>query len=217
MVTEQRSLLGSPRSIDSPLTELFANTVVTLLVVTDPVGNVPVFLALTRRQPQIRRRAAWQASLVAGAVIAGFALFGQAMLRALGISVASLEVAGGLILMLAALELLRPHNAIESFSDGTLNIALVPLGTPLLAGPGAIAATMVYVQRAHGAELVQVLVAVVVVVVVIYLALRFADVVNRLVSDDGIELLSRIVALVLAAIAVQMTASGAFYWARHGV
>jgi multiple antibiotic resistance protein len=198
--------------------ELFAEALVTLLVVTDPVGNVPVFLALTRRRPETRRRAAWQASVVAGVVIAVFALFGQAILRALGISVASLEVAGGFILVLAALELLQPRGSSNLPEDDGVNVALVPLGTPLLAGPGAIAATMVYVQRAHGAgQVAEVLLAVLVVILSVYLALRFAHGVGQLLGENGIELLSRIVGLLLAAIAVQMTATGAFYWAQHGV
>ncbi|MFC0082246.1 MarC family protein [Aciditerrimonas ferrireducens] len=198
--------------------ELFAEALVTLLVVTDPVGNVPVFLALTRRRPETRRQAAWQASAVAGVVIYAFALFGQAILRALGISVASLEVAGGFILVLAALELLQPRGQGHAPDADGVNVALVPLGTPLLAGPGAIAATMVYVQRARGAgQVAEVLLAVLAVLVAVYLALRFAHGVGRLLGDNGIELLSRVVGLLLAAIAVQMTATGALYWAQHGV
>ncbi|MDA8279010.1 MAG: NAAT family transporter [Actinomycetota bacterium] len=196
---------------------LFAEAFVTILVVIDPVGNVPVFLALTQDEsPASHHRAALQATLVATAVIYVFALFGQAILHGLGITLASLQVAGGLVLLLAALELLHPPSG-SGLPSGR-NVAFVPLGTPLLAGPGAVAAVMVYVQRAHGAfGEVTVLLALLAVMVVVFLALRFATVVGHIVGDNGIELLSRIVGLLLAAIAVQMVATGAMHWARFGV
>jgi multiple antibiotic resistance protein len=198
---------------------LFAQAFVTILVVMDPPGNVPVFLTLTRDMPaDQRRRAASQATAVAAAVVYAFALFGQELLRLLGISVAALEVSGGLILALVALQLLDPTGSERRPLRGGSNVALVPLGTPLLAGPGAIAATMIYVRRAHGAgDIVGVLVALLAVLVLVFLALRFADVVSRVLRDNGIVLLSRVVALLLAAIAVQMVATGAQFWARHGV
>src|SRR6184192_2807858 len=95
----------------------------------DPPGSVPIFLALTGAlAPRDRHRAAWQAVALAGGVIVVFAVAGQQILRYLGIDLPSLQGAGGLLLIL---------------------VALVPLGTPLLAGPGAIVATMLFVRRAH--------------------------------------------------------------------
>jgi multiple antibiotic resistance protein len=198
---------------------LFAQTFVTILVVMDPPGNVPVFLALTRELHEAeRRRAAAQATVVAAGVVYAFALFGQELLRLLGISVAALEVSGGLLLTLVALQLLDPTGSERRPLRGGPNVALVPLGTPLLAGPGAIAATMIYVRRAHGAgEVAGVLLALLAVLVLVYVALRFAAGVSRVLRDNGIELVSRIVALLLAAIAVQLAATGADFWARHGV
>jgi multiple antibiotic resistance protein len=177
-----------------------------------------VFLALTRElNVAQRRRAAAQSTVVAAAVVYAFALFGQEILRLLGISVAALEVSGGLLLMLVALQLLDPTGSERRLRGGP-NVALVPLGTPLLAGPGAIAATMIYVRRAHGAgEVAGVLLALLAVLVLVYVTLRFAGVVSKVLRDNGIELLSRIVALLLAAIAVQLVATGADFWARHGV
>src|SRR4051795_10643754 len=116
----------------------------------DPLGTIPLFLGLTSgRSLRARKRLAWQAVLVAIAVIAVFAVFGQQLLRYLGISVAALQGAGGLLLILVALELLtgkqeRPEDVPSA------SVALVPLGTPLLAGPGAIVATIVFVRGAHG-------------------------------------------------------------------
>src|ERR1041384_7981801 len=107
--------------------KLFTEVFVTLVVIMDPVGTIPMFLALTSgRSPRARRRLAWQAVLVAMFVIAAFALFGQQILRYLGITVPALQGAGGLLLILVALELLtgkqeQPENA------PSVNVALVPL------------------------------------------------------------------------------------------
>ena len=90
-----------------------------------------------RYQPRQRHRAAWQAVLVAALIIGVFALFGQQILLYLGIRLPSLEAAGGLLLLVVALDLLRGEGL---SGESQVNIALVPLGTPLLAGPGAIAA-----------------------------------------------------------------------------
>ena len=200
---------------------LFATAFVTVLVVMDPVGNVPVFLSLTRDQPPAQqRRAALLASLVAGGVIATFALFGQRVLQLLGISLESLQVAGGLLLLLIALELLRPDGEAgedEGPRDAT-SVALVPLGTPLLAGPGAIAATMLYVRQADdlGGAL-SVVLALVAVLVVVYLSMRCAPLLGRVLRANGIHLLSRVMGLLVAAIAVQLVASAVETWVRSGV
>jgi multiple antibiotic resistance protein len=197
---------------------LFASAFVTILVVMDPVGNVPVFLTLTREQSTAQQhRSSLQATLVAAGVVYCFALFGQEVLHLLGISLAALEVAGGLILGAAALELLHPPAPGQGRPAGA-NVAFVPLGTPLLAGPGAIAATMVYVRRAHGVgEVFAVLGALAAVLVLLYLVLRFSGFISRVLRDNGIALVSRIVGLLLAAIAVQLIATGAQFWAVHGV
>jgi multiple antibiotic resistance protein len=198
---------------------LFASAFVTILVVMDPVGTVPVFLSLTRDQSRTQQhRASLVATAVAGSVVYSFALFGQEVLHLLGISVAALEVAGGLVLIAAALELLHPPASGQGRTPGPANVAFVPLGTPLLAGPGAIAATMVYIRRAHGVgEFFTVLGALAAVLVILYLVLRFSGVLSRILRDNGVELVSRIVGLLLAAIAVQLIATGAEFWAVHGV
>jgi len=197
---------------------LFARAFVTLLVIMDPVGNVPIFLSLTRDFDAARRkRACLQASLVAAAVILAFALFGQEILRLLGISISALEVSGGFILVLVALELLQTSEP-STAPEGSANLAFVPLGTPLLAGPGAIAATMVYVREARSVSAeVAVVVALALALVLVWVGLRASALLARVLKDSGIELLSRIVGLLLAAIAVQLVATGAYAWAVHGV
>jgi multiple antibiotic resistance protein len=193
------------RVIDS---RFFGEAFVTLFVIMDPLGTVPLFLALmSGRTSRARRRAAWQAVAVSFAVIWSFALFGQQLLEYLGIGIPALQGAGGLLLLLVALELLtgRADNP-EEVED--VNVALVPLGTPLLAGPGAIVATIVFVRLAHGAaDFIALGAAIVGVHVVMWLALRFSGVIMRLLKEGGIVLVTRIAGLLLSAIAVQLVAS----------
>src|SRR3954453_14862808 len=195
--------------------KLFTSVFVTLVVIMDPIGTIPMFLALTSgRSMRARRRLAWQAVLVAMFVIAAFALFGQQILRYLGITVPALQGAGGLLLILVALELLtgkqeRPEDV------PNVNVALVPLGTPLLAGPGAIVATIVFVRNAHGfADAWAIIAGIVAVHVVLYLALRFANVILRVIREGGVLLVTRISGLLLSAIAVQLIATSAIAFSR---
>ena len=196
--------------------KLFTSVFVTLVVIMDPVGTIPMFLALTSgRSARVRRRLAWQAVLVAVGVIATFALFGQQILRYLGITVAALQGAGGLLLVLVALELLTGKQ--EDPEDApTANVALVPLGTPLLAGPGAIVATIVFVRGAHGfADAWAIIAGIAAVHAVLYLALRFANVILRVIREGGVLLVTRISGLLLSAIAVQLIATSALAFARQ--
>ena len=192
---------------------LFGSVIVTLLVIMNPIGSVPIFLALTRSLTHRQRVvAARRASLVALGVIAAFALFGQQILSYLHISLPALQGAGGLLLLLVALQLLTGQESGVS-SDVGVNVALVPLGTPLLAGPGAIVATMLAVRRADGfGGFLAVAVGLVVALAVVWLSFRFAGQVNRLLRDSGTMLITRIAGLLLSAIAVQMVADsiGAF-------
>ena len=187
--------------------QLFVECFVTLFVIMDPPGTIPLFLALTANlRPGERRRAAWQAVAVSFAVIVAFALFGQAILDYLNISLAALQGAGGLLLLLVALELLTGKlDDPEAHPAG--NIALVPLGTPLLAGPGAIVATMVFVQGSDDAsDFLAIGLAILAVHVVMWAFMRYSVVIRRLLKDSGILLVSRIAGLLLAAIAVQLVA-----------
>ncbi len=200
--------------------DLVARSFVAMFVMLDPVGSVPIFLALTKGSTAAeRRRSAAQASAVAAGVIVAFALFGQQLLDLLGIGLPALQVAGGLLLLLLALELTQPFGDGDGGdvpTDG--NAALVPLGTPLLAGPGAIATVMVFAQEADGtAELTSVGLGLATVLVSVYVVLRFAEVVARVVRDNGIRLLSRVLGLIVGAIAVQLIAAGIERWVRDGV
>lgn len=180
---------------------------VTLFVIMDPPGVVPIFLALTGAMDRpVRNKAALQATLLSLGVIALFAVAGQQIVAYLGIQLPALQGAGGLLLLLVALELLT-GKADDPSSTATSNIALVPLGTPLLAGPGAIVAVILFVQDAdHVGGYLGVAAAIVGVHLVIYLVMRFSSVIVRLIKRGGIEVLTRIAGLLLAAIAVQLIA-----------
>ena len=188
--------------------QIFGEVFVTLLVITDPPGTVPVFIALTGQlSPRERNRAAWQASALALGVIVAFAVVGQNLLAYLNVDLPALQGAGGLLLILVALELLTGKTD-DVTGPMPSNVALVPLGTPLLAGPGAIVATMLYVQRAgEVTDYLQIGAAILLVMLIVWLSLRFSGIIVRILRPSGIEVLTRIAGLLLAAIAVQLIAN----------
>ena len=186
----------------------FGEAFVTLFVIMDPLGTIPVFLGLTGGfTMRGRARAAGLAVLVSLGVIVSFALFGQQILDYLGIGIPALQGAGGLLLLLVALDLLTGR-AEDPQRVQDVNVALVPLGTPLLAGPGAIVATIVFVRRADGVpDYVALALAILAVHLALFLALRFSGGIIRVIRDSGIVLVSRIAGLLLSAIAVQLVAN----------
>ncbi|MEU7994122.1 MarC family protein [Micromonospora sp. NPDC049060] len=187
--------------------KLFGEVFVTLLVIVDPPGMMPIFLALTGPlTARDRNRAAWQAVALALGVIVIFAVAGQTLLDYLHVDLPALQAAGGLLLILVALELLT-GKADDPSQQVTSNIALVPLGTPLLAGPGAIVATMLFVQQADGgADVTAIAAAIVAVMATVWVVLRFSGGIVKILRPGGIEVLTRIAGLLLAAIAVQLIA-----------
>ncbi|GAA1621148.1 MarC family protein [Georgenia ruanii] len=192
---------------------LMSTTFLTLFVIMDPPGTVPVFLALTSTMTARQRRtAARQATLVSLGVILAFALFGPYILDFLHISVPALQLSGGLLLLLVALELLTGKADEPTPSAGNVNVALVPLGTPLLAGPGAIVAVMLAVRDAGGhlAGWTAIAVALLAVHLAIWAFMRFAGLIHRVLGDGGTTLVTRIAGLLLAAIAVQLMVDAVF-------
>ena len=178
---------------------------VTLFVIMDPPGATPIFLSLVKdKSPKVRRILAVQAAGVSLLVISIFALFGRAILSYLNISMEALQAAGALLLLLVALELLT-GNTNKHGENGDSNIALVPLGTPLLAGPGAIVATMIFVQQVDSTAMALGLTAAVVAVhIAIAIALMASTTILKVIKEAGVTLVARIAGLLLAAIAVQM-------------
>jgi multiple antibiotic resistance protein len=190
---------------------LYGSVVVTLMVIMDPPGIVPIFLALTHRRGATQmKRLALQATLTALGVIVGFALFGQVILDYLHVSLPALQASGGLLLLLVALQLLMGKGGEVTASDD-VNVALVPLGTPLIAGPGAIVAVMLFMQQADSPQAyTAVAFGVLTVHLVLYLAMRYSTVIARVLGTSGITVLTRIAGMLLAAIAAQLIANAVF-------
>jgi multiple antibiotic resistance protein len=182
---------------------------VTLLVILDPPGATPIFLGvLGNRTSAQRTLVAWQAAATSLFVITVFALFGQFIVNYLDISMPALQGAGGLLLLLVSLDLLKGHNENQN-PNAEKNLALVPLGTPLLAGPGAIVTIMLFAQDVEGSAMTTALaVAVVGAHLVIGLTLMFSTHVVTLIRESGVMLLAKVAGLLTAAIAFEMLMSG---------
>ena len=181
-------------------------TFVTLFVIMDPPGATPIFLALVAdKSPKERRALAVKAAGVSFLVISIFALFGRFILSYLNVSIAAMQAAGALLLLLISLDLLTGGKGGGRGDAENTNIALVPLGTPLLAGPGAIVATMIFVQQVDGPAMALGLIgAVIAVHLAIAGALMASTTIMKVIKDTGVTLVARIAGLLLAAIAVQM-------------
>ena len=185
----------------------FGEAFVTLVIIMDPVGNAPIFVSVTTGMDSARRQAAARrAVLAAGALVIGFAAFGDALLNYLNVSIESLSIAGGLLLLLVALEMLR---GMDSEPAAGADVALVPLATPLVAGPGTIATAIVLSRRNGGADgRVAVIAAIVAALAVVWLGLATAERLARVIPDSVVQFLTRVFGLLLSAIAVQLVVDG---------
>ncbi len=190
---------------------LLGSVYLTLFVIMDPPGIIPIFLALTaRRGAKVMAKLALQAALTSFGVIVMFALFGERILSFLGITLPALQASGGLLLLIIALELLTGKTD-EPTEVDDVNVAMVPLGTPMLAGPGAIVATILFVRQSDTApEITALVLGIVLIHVTIFLAMRFSTVLARVLRPTGILVLTRIAGLLVSAIAVQLIANGVF-------
>jgi MarC family membrane protein len=198
--------------------EYLISAVVTLVVVVDPLGLAPTFLAVTSGLPAAHRRhVAVRAAIIAGAILAGTAFIGDWLLRQLGISLPAFRIAGGLLLFSIASEMVlgvrmerQSRTAEQAIEEHVRNIAAFPLATPLMAGPGAITATVLLsgqaaLRPAYLAILILVVAGVMAVCVVVFL---FASRLDRALGTTGNVLLSRLLGVLLAALAVQYVIDG---------
>ena len=189
----------------------FLSTFTTVFVITDPPGNLPVFISLTSKMtPHERKRAAFQATMTSLGVMTAFGLFGHYILRVLGISVESMQISGGLLLAIVALQLLSGHEE-DPGAPGSANVAMDPLGIPLMAGPGAIVAVMIAAREALGKGVVGILcviAAVLLVHLIEWVTMRFANPLHRVLGEGGTIFLTKISGMLLAAIAIQLVING---------
>ncbi|MDT0453340.1 MULTISPECIES: MarC family protein [Streptomyces] len=195
---------------------VFGSLFLTLFVIMDPPGITPIFLALTSGRPaKVQRRMAWQAATVAFGVIALFGICGRQILDYLHITTPALMIAGGLLLLLVALDLLTGKSE-EPKQTKDVNVALVPLGMPLLAGPGAIVSVILAVQRADSvASQVSVWCAIAAIHVVLWVVMRNSLHIIRVIKDGGVVLVTRLAGMMLSALAVQQIINGITQVIQH--
>jgi multiple antibiotic resistance protein len=187
-----------------------------VLFVVDPPGALPAYLAMTQGDdPAKRRRTAAKASLAAALVLAAFAAGGHGLFRLLGLTLPAFQVAGGLILFLVALDMLRAQRSTKEgpaeVNEGMAkeDVAITPLAVPLLAGPAALSTVATLMGQARGwEEALAVYLSVALTGVLTYLTLRLAEPLFRLLGRTGIQVLGRVLGLVLAGIAVQFVFNG---------
>jgi MarC family membrane protein len=186
----------------------FASSVVILLLVTDPLGNIPLFATLLNDVPADRRRAVMLRECgIAYAVLVLFTLAGQEILGLLGITDRSLTIAGGVILFLIAVRLVF-RSGENLFGDvPTGEPFIVPLAIPAIAGPTAIATVMLLASRGPG-RTGEWIAAISIAMLPSYLAMRFAEHIARAIGERGLMALERLMGLLLTAIAVEMLLRG---------
>jgi multiple antibiotic resistance protein len=186
--------------------------------VVDPVGVVPIFLVITAGDSSEKiRRTALRACIVAGGLLMFFAVFGGVIFQVFGVSLGAFRVAGGILLLITALDMLRARPSETRTSrteeqEGVAkeDVAIVPLAMPLLAGPGAIASAMVLMSKGQTLLMgIPVLAAITLTFVAAYFILRASHLVQRVLKQSGVAILERVMGLILAAIAVQFMADGA--------
>ncbi|NNC48880.1 MAG: MarC family protein [Sphingomonas sp.] len=200
------------------MTELFVSAFVTFLVIVDPPGNAPIFASLTRDATDgQRRRMAIRAAVVAWSILLFFSLLGEPLLEALGISLAAFRIAGGIMLFMIALDMVfekrteRRENRAQEL-EGTPeaeDVSIFPMAIPFIAGPGTIAAMMLFAGRAQGpTELGIVLGAMTLVIVITLIALLAAGPLMRVLGHKMEAMITRLLGVILAALAAQFVIDG---------
>lgn len=196
-------------------TAYMITALVTMLVVIDPIGIAPLFLALTRTKTPAQRRAiAFRATFTAAIVLALFALVGEPLLGFVGISMPAFRIAGGILLFLTALDMLferrtkRREDRTEG-EDDDHDPSVFPLSIPLIAGPGAIASVILLIGEKPGGEgLVTVLLITALTLLTLLLILLASSTLDRIIGKTGIDVITRILGMLLAALSVQFVLDG---------
>jgi multiple antibiotic resistance protein len=190
--------------------------VISIFFIVDPLAVIPTFLTMTSDEsPEKRHKIALKASIACTLILAGFASAGGLIFRIFGITLPAFKIAGGLILGLSALEMVRAERRTRETTEEVLegsekeDAALTPLAIPMLAGPGAISTVLVLVHQAGPwTNAIPVYSAIAAVGLATFLSLRACELFNRLLGKTGIRVLSRLMGLVLATVAVQFILDG---------
>ncbi len=199
--------------------DLFVDSLIIMLVVVDPIGIAPIFAALTQGEtPAVKRRLAIRSTLIAGIILVVFVLVGDSLLNALGIGMPAFQIAGGLLLFLLAVDMvfarpsgLRYPTAREQREAETKkDISVFPLAIPLIAGPGAMTTVLLMVGEQGDDPVVigTVFVVLVIVLLVTLLSLYFSSRLMAFMGETGANVVSRVLGVILAALAVQYVLNG---------
>jgi len=179
--------------------------VISLFIIVDPLGNIPVLISLTERMSEKERRKTFQTATVTGVVLLiSFALVGQQIFILFGISMQSFMIAGGILLLLIAVKMLITGSWDES-KVSPESVGTVPIAIPLLVGPGAITTTILNIRIFNVAVTVA---SVLIVFFIVWITLRFIDPIYRLLGRSGSLVIARVMALIIAAIAVEYILDG---------
>ena len=189
------------------------SALVTLFVVIDPVGLVPLFIALTRdMSPERRRRIGWRALAIAAGLLTLFGLAGESILTAIGISLPAFRIAGGMLLFLTALDMLferRTERREGQTSNDEDDPSVFPLATPLLAGPGALATMILLVgQDASPVHTLMIQVAMLAVLGIAAALFALADPIAKILGRTGTMVVTRLFGMLLAALSIQFVIDG---------
>ena len=195
------------------------DTFITFFVVIDPIGLAPVFVGLTAgATPEFRRQMAWRGTLIGAGILIGFAAIGGILLDAMGIGLPALRIAGGILLFLVAIDMLfARQSGLRSTTQSETeeahfrpDISVFPIGIPLIAGPGAITTVLLMVSGAGG-DWARVGVGMAIMLIVVgmaLLALLTASALTRLLGEIGSNVISRVLGVILSALAVQFVITG---------
>lgn len=197
-------------------TAFMITALVTMFVVIDPIGLAPLFIALTRGMtPAQRRRIAMRATAVAAFVLALFAFFGEALLGFVGISMPAFRIAGGILLFLTALDMLferrtkRREDRAEGEEVDADDPSVFPLAIPLIAGPGSIASVILLLGEKPGIEgMITVLGITALALLVMMSVLLASSILDRVFGKTGIDVITRLLGMLLAALSVQFVLDG---------
>ena len=179
--------------------------VISLFIIVDPLGNIPIFISLTENMDNEERRKTFQTATMTGVILLlSFALVGQQIFILFGISMQSFMIAGGILLLLIAVKMLITGSWEES-KVSPESVGTVPIAIPLLVGPGAITTTILNIRIFNVAITV---ISVLIVFLIVWITLRFIDPIYRLLGRSGSLVIARVMALIIAAIAVEYILEG---------
>lgn len=177
-----------------------ARATLVLFLIVDPFGNIPIFMGLTEKMTKNERQKVFNtASLVGVILLLAFAFAGQQILSIFGVSMFSFEIAGGILLLIIAIKILI-SGSLEDMSNSPESMGAVPIAMPLLVGPGAITTTILNLQS-YGIAIAAI--SVLIVLVLTWFILKYVDLVYRFLGKTGAIVIARVMALLIAAIAIQ--------------